>query len=159
MKASALSFQEPKSASIAYDFLNRFPTLEPVRMFHEALSLIQAGSDPVATACLIGFFHVLRNPSVHALLKRELNEAFPDPTDNPTWSDLERIPYLVSLHLLRLCHSFDRSGTQTAVIKESLRMSHGFVSAIPRIVGPCGAELAGYYIPPKVRVDHSTDRL
>lgn len=38
---------------------------------------------------------------------------------------------------------------QTAVIKEALRLSHGFVTPLPRVVGPLGAKIAGFEIPPK----------
>ncbi|KAJ3550619.1 hypothetical protein NMY22_g345 [Coprinellus aureogranulatus] len=123
--------------NVVQDLLIRYPTSENMRLFHEGLSLIQAGSDPVATACLVGFVQILGNPSLHARLKRELRDAFPDPCLTPSWADFERVTYL------------------TAVIKESLRMSHGFVSSVPRVVGPCGAELGGHCVPPNTVVSMS----
>jgi len=35
----------------------------------------------------------------------------------------------------------------TAVIKEALRLSHGFVTPLPRVVGPSGAEIADWQVP------------
>ncbi|TEB35527.1 benzoate 4-monooxygenase cytochrome P450 [Coprinellus micaceus] len=122
---------------IIQDIFNRFPSRDRMHLFHEGLSLIQAGSDPVATACLVGFFHILNDPSIHGRLREDLREAFPDLNATLSWSELERVPYLA------------------AVIKESLRMSHGFVSALPRVVGPCGAQLAGYTVPPQTIVSMS----
>jgi Cytochrome P450 len=66
------------------------------RLLHEGLSLIQAGSDPVANACVVGLFHILNNPSIHQRLANDLSQAFPDPTTSLSWAELERIPYLVS---------------------------------------------------------------
>ncbi|KAF6762853.1 benzoate 4-monooxygenase cytochrome P450 [Ephemerocybe angulata] len=128
----------PQGIAGVFDcLLERFPSLGAARLFHEGLSLIQAGSDPVANTCIVGFFHVLKNPSIHSRLKKELQAAFPGPNAKPGWTELERIPYL------------------TAILKESLRMSHGFVSPLPRVVGPLGAELAGHQIPPKTIVSIS----
>jgi cytochrome P450 len=42
--------------------------------------------------------------------------------------------------------------TQTAVIKESLRMAHGVVTPLPRIVGPTDAEISGFIVPAGVRI-------
>ena len=41
--------------------------------------------------------------------------------------------------------------SQTAVIKESLRMAHGVVTPLPRIVGPVDSEISGVVIPAGVR--------
>lgn len=67
-----------------------------MRLVHEGLSLIQAGSDPVANACVVGLFHILNNTSIHKRLANDLCQAFPDPTTPLSWAELERIPYLVS---------------------------------------------------------------
>ncbi len=40
---------------------------------------------------------------------------------------------------------------QSAVIKESLRLAHGVVSPMPRVVGPDDAFISGYHVPAKVR--------
>ncbi|TFK29280.1 benzoate 4-monooxygenase cytochrome P450 [Coprinopsis marcescibilis] len=107
-------------------------------LVHEALALIQAGSDTVANTCITGVFHVLSNPSIHRRLVDELQRAWPDARENIGWNDMEKIPYL------------------TAVIKESLRLSHGFVSPLPRVVGKGGLDCLGYKIPPGTVVGMST---
>lgn len=40
---------------------------------------------------------------------------------------------------------------QTAVIKESLRLSHGVVSPLQRVTGITTAMIAGTAVPPQVR--------
>ncbi|KAJ8093235.1 hypothetical protein PM082_020721 [Marasmius tenuissimus] len=47
---------------------------------------------------------------------------------------LEKLPYL------------------TAVIKESLRLSHGVASPLPRVVGSSGSTIAGVTVPPRAVV-------
>jgi hypothetical protein len=39
---------------------------------------------------------------------------------------------------------------QTAVIKESLRLGHGVVGPLPRVVGPQDGFIAGVHVPRKV---------
>ena len=41
--------------------------------------------------------------------------------------------------------------SQTAVIKESLRMAHGVVTPLPRVVGPVDSEISGVMIPAGVK--------
>lgn len=41
--------------------------------------------------------------------------------------------------------------SQTAVIKESLRMAHGVVTPLPRVVGPVDSEISGAIIPAGVK--------
>jgi cytochrome P450 len=40
---------------------------------------------------------------------------------------------------------------QTAVVKESLRIAHGVVTPLPRVVGPVDSEISGVVIPAGVR--------
>jgi len=98
-------------------------------LFEEALSLLQAGSDTVGNTCTIGTFYILNDPDVHSRLLDELQDVWPDKNATAEYTVLEKLPYL------------------TAVIKESLRMSHGIVTPLPRIVGPTNADIAGHNIP------------
>ncbi|TFK20097.1 cytochrome P450 [Coprinopsis marcescibilis] len=82
----------------------------------EASLMIAAGSDTVGATATIGTYHVLRNAKVKKRLREELVAAWPDPDSPMPWEKLEKIPYL------------------TAVVKESLRMAHGTVSPLPRVV-------------------------
>ncbi|KAG6911692.1 hypothetical protein DXG01_007942 [Tephrocybe rancida] len=98
-------------------------------LIEEAFSLLQAGTESSGNACAIGTFHVLNNPAVYAKLVEELCQAWPDNESPVGHCVLEKLPYL------------------TAVIKESLRMSHGIVTPLPRIVGPTSALISGHCVP------------
>ncbi|KEY64672.1 hypothetical protein S7711_02872 [Stachybotrys chartarum IBT 7711] len=89
--------------------------LERDRLSDEALSVVGAGTETVSNALTVGTFHILNSPEVLEKLKKELNEAIPDPRTIPTWSELEKLPYLF------------------AVVKEILRISYGDVERLSRI--------------------------
>jgi hypothetical protein len=123
-------------------------------MFQEALALLIAGSDTVGNTTSVGVFHVLHNKPVLERLKAELRAAWPDPETPFDYTRLEKLPYLVSsLTLLSFLghpkHAFPL--VQTAVVKESLRLAHGVVSSIPRVVGPGDTIIAGVQVPNGVR--------
>ncbi|KAF9260619.1 cytochrome P450 [Marasmius fiardii PR-910] len=102
------------------------------QLLDEALGLQIAGSDTVANTCMIGTYHVLSNPKVLSTLRRELDEFWSSVLDDelcPKCEKLERLPYL------------------TAVIKESLRLSHGATSPLPRFVSQPGSTVLGTTIP------------
>ncbi|KNZ73850.1 Trichodiene oxygenase [Termitomyces sp. J132] len=99
------------------------------RFVEETFSLLQAGSESPGNACAIGTFYVLNDPVIHSKLLHELYTAWPDKDAPVGYCVLEKLPYL------------------TAVIKESLRMSHGIVTPLPRIVGPANALISGYDVP------------
>lgn len=95
----------------------------------EAVNLVAAGSDTVGNAATVGTFYILRDAEVKARLRAELEDAWPDLDLDLGYEALERLPYL------------------TAVIKESLRLSHGVVYPAPRIVGTQEAVIAGHVVP------------
>ncbi|KAG6909790.1 hypothetical protein DXG01_015283 [Tephrocybe rancida] len=107
----------------------RMPPLSRTWLLEEGLYLRFAGSDTVGNVCTVGAYHVLTNPLVHSTLTEELCCAWPDMKSPVGYEVLEKLPYL------------------TAVIKESLRMAHGVVTPLPRIVGPIDSEVAGIIIP------------
>ncbi|KAG5643782.1 hypothetical protein DXG03_009661 [Asterophora parasitica] len=98
-------------------------------LIEEAFSLLQAGTEGPGNACTVGTFYVLNSPAVHKKLFQELLDAWPDKETSMGYRALEKLPYL------------------TAVIKESLRMSHGIVTPLPRIVGPSSAVISGHTVP------------
>ncbi|KAI3616417.1 cytochrome, partial [Moniliophthora roreri] len=89
-----------------------------------------AGSDTVGNACAIGSRCLIRDDRVRTKLVQELETAWPDKEDPMPLERLEKLPYL------------------TAVIKESLRLSHGVVSPMQRVVPDSGAVIAGHSLPP-----------
>ncbi|KAH0607668.1 uncharacterized protein H6S33_002702 [Morchella sextelata] len=98
-------------------------------LFDEAMALLIAGSDTVGNTLAVGGFHVLNNPNVYEKLFNELKKNWLVLEKSLGYEELEKMPYL------------------NAVIKESLRVSHGVVSALPRVVPPSGATIGGAYIP------------
>ncbi|KAL0564526.1 hypothetical protein V5O48_017520, partial [Marasmius crinis-equi] len=88
-----------------------------------------AGSETVGNTCVIGTFNLLNDPSVLNKLKRALDEVWSDVDERISLEKLEKIPYL------------------TAVIKESLRLSYGVSTALPRIVDKPGHVIAGHSVP------------
>ncbi|KAI0265780.1 cytochrome P450 [Gloeopeniophorella convolvens] len=96
---------------------------------HEAEVLFAAGSHTVAVTLTTGTHYLLRNPAAKQRLIDEVHEAWPVLADQPSFEELERLPFL------------------TAVIKESLRITPAVPSALPRIVPTSGATIAGVAVP------------
>ncbi|KAF8165173.1 cytochrome P450 [Crassisporium funariophilum] len=118
-------------------FFRRHQISSSQSLLDEALSLLQAGSDTVGNTCTLGTFYILNDKIVHSKLVEELRSIWPDPDECIDLAVLQTLPYL------------------TAVIKEALRLSHGFVTPLPRVVGPLGALIAGSPIPPNTIVGMS----
>ncbi|KAL1739519.1 cytochrome P450 [Schizophyllum fasciatum] len=102
-------------------------------LLDEALNLQLAGSHTTSNASTVGCYHILNNRDIHCKLFAELKEAIPDP-QNIRFEVVEKLPYL------------------TAVIKESLRLSHGVVSPMLRVVNADDTVLDGVFAPRGVTV-------
>jgi cytochrome P450 len=98
-------------------------------LLEEAMNLMFAGSDTVGNATTFGTFLVLSHERVYSKLFNELKEAWPDKNQPMRYEVLEKLPYL------------------TAVIKESVRMAHGVVTPLPRVVPEPSAQIGGMTIP------------
>ncbi|KAF8997881.1 cytochrome P450 [Cyathus striatus] len=122
--------------TIYHYFLNpqednqRLPPITREWLLDEGLYMRFAAGDTVGNTCTVAAYHVLTNEHVHKTLTQELREAWPDKDLWLGLESLEKLPYL------------------TAVIKESLRMAHGVVTPLPRVIGPHEAEISGTIIPP-----------
>lgn len=66
----------------------------PVRLQHEAISVVGAGLETTKWALTVGCFYILDNQVVLARLKEELETAIPDPATLPRLQELQRLPYL-----------------------------------------------------------------
>ncbi|KAJ8079332.1 hypothetical protein PM082_021834 [Marasmius tenuissimus] len=109
---------------------NEYPWLIPrSQLMDECTSIQFAGTDTVGNACLFGTFHLLNDRVVLGTLRKELDEAWVDREDPMPFERLEKLPYL------------------TAVIKESLRLSHGVPGPLPRIVNRPDTVILGCSIP------------
>ncbi|KAK0193189.1 cytochrome P450 [Armillaria mellea] len=81
-----------------------------------AQTFLFAGTDTTSNTMIMGFFHVLSNPSIQQRLVAELKAMWPEKESPTPYDSLEKLPYL------------------TGVVKESLRMSIGVPVALPRVL-------------------------
>ncbi|RPD56953.1 cytochrome P450 [Lentinus tigrinus ALCF2SS1-7] len=98
-------------------------------LWAEANNMVGAGSETTASILTVATFYVLNDASIRKRLVTELVEAWPDVDMQVGLETLEKLPYL------------------TAVIKEALRVGHGIVGPLPRIVTPNDAIIAGHAVP------------
>ncbi|KAM0753462.1 cytochrome P450 [Meredithblackwellia eburnea MCA 4105] len=103
-------------------------TLRDVRA--DCVNLLTAGTDTTSTTLTYLAYRVFTTPHIQKALHAELVAAIPDPTDLPTYSDLEKLP------LLRSC------------ISETLRLHSAAPSTLPRVVPKGGLMASGHYIAP-----------
>ena len=114
------------------------PVPGPIDLLDEAHTLSFAGSDTVANTLMIGFFHILSQPSLYARLQEEVLTVWPYLHNPPTFETLETLPVL------------------TAAIKEALRMTPGVAAPCVRVVPAAGATISGMMIPPGTVVGMSS---
>jgi cytochrome P450 len=74
------------------------PTVDEIK--DEATTFFGAAADTTGSAMTVGTFHVVSNPEIYARLRKELEDAFPDPDTRLDYLKLEPLPYLVSLAFL-----------------------------------------------------------
>ncbi|EED13527.1 cytochrome P450, putative [Talaromyces stipitatus ATCC 10500] len=98
-------------------------------LYEESQALLFGGADTTGTTLMHGSFYVLTAPTVYRRLKEELISAWPVLEDAPDLCELQKLPYL------------------TAVLKESLRMSPGVASPLPRVVPASGARIGKVFVP------------
>jgi hypothetical protein len=78
-------------------------------------STIFVGSQPASTALGILTYYLLATPDTYQKLMAELLPHAPDETNLPSWTALEKIPYL------------------SGVVMEGLRLTYGFSQRLERI--------------------------
>ncbi|KAF6758365.1 cytochrome P450 [Ephemerocybe angulata] len=93
-----------------------------------AVSMVAAGTETVGNTCTMATFHILNDKRIKDKLTAELEEACPDVESHMPLEKLEKLPYL------------------TAVIQEALRLSHGVVTPLPRIV-TAPTQIGGVLVP------------
>ena len=120
----------------------------PTRIANEVLALIGAGSITVAKVMTNGFYHILADEKVLQRLTKKLDEAICNPAVIPPVKDLERLPFLVSQPIHGYHIPFSR--VQTAVIRESLRISAVISSRMPMTSPEKPLQYHGWCIPPGV---------
>jgi cytochrome P450 len=85
------------------------------RLADEGEILIAAGNETTAKTLSYMTFYILNTPGVLEKLREELKTVMPTAKHMPTWTELEKLPYL------------------TAVIMEGLRISLGMTTRLPRV--------------------------
>jgi cytochrome P450 len=104
--------------------------LDTESLIGELQAFIVGGGETVASAMVFGVHGILRHHDLYPRLQAELIKAWPNVSDPaPDLETLEKLPLL------------------TASIKESLRLTHGVVSPLPRIVPDEGAQVDGHFVP------------
>jgi cytochrome P450 len=104
--------------------------LTDLEILHNAIGYIVAGTDTTAVTLTYLTYNVCRDHAIRDALVAELQSLPADFTD----AQCRELPYLGQ------------------VIDETLRLHAAAPSALPRIVPPEGATLAGYQLPPGVTV-------
>lgn len=104
-------------------FTSELPASEKTlqRLTEEGFSLFAAGTETVSWALTVATYHLLTKPAMLEKLTVEVNSVVDSSGELPSWTALEKLPYL------------------GAVIKECLRLSYGLASRTSRI--PTGEDL------------------
>ncbi|KAL8958202.1 MAG: hypothetical protein Q9193_004696 [Seirophora villosa] len=124
-----------------------------IRLQNEAISLIGAGLETTKWTLTVAFYHILSDPAVHQKLREELEAAIPDPSAIPSWSDLQKLPYLYAGPPL----PFSPLASLPTRSPLALRLSYGVVQRSTR-VAPSTIPLRykSYTIPPGTHISSDT---
>lgn len=66
------------------------------RLEDESALLLGAGTETTARAIVVSIFHLMDNKDMGRKLREELRTVLETPTSKASWTDLEKLPYLVS---------------------------------------------------------------
>jgi len=106
------------------------PKLSQELIIEELQTFVIGGGETVASAMSQGISGILQKPELYKNVYDEIVQVWPEEDGPvPPIEVLERLPLL------------------TAVIKESLRLTHGVVAPLARVVPPSGALIDSYHIP------------
>ncbi|RLL98061.1 hypothetical protein CFD26_102885 [Aspergillus turcosus] len=123
-----LAFLVPSSPEIAEEMPP--PKLSEELIIEELQTFVIGGGETVASAMTQCISGILQKPDLYKNVWEEIVQVWPEANAPvPPIEALEKLPLL------------------TAVIKESLRLSHGVVAPLPRVVPAGGAWIDSHYIP------------
>ena len=66
------------------------------RLMDEASGVVGAGIETTKWAMVVTVFHIINNPLILQRLRKDLEEAIPDPAQSPRLITLEQVPYLMA---------------------------------------------------------------
>jgi cytochrome P450 len=128
------------------------------RLGQEGVVAIAAGGETCGRMMSNALYYVLANKErVMPLLQQELLSVMPTPDTQPELKSLEQLPYLVRttipphpcfLHNLFPSPSNTPSPQQTAIIRETLRLSALLTSRLPLVAPTQTLQYKSYVIPP-----------
>jgi cytochrome P450 len=67
------------------------------RLVDESALLLGAGTETTARSLAVSMFHVMNDKEIGNKLREELKTVMEKPTSKATWTELEHLPYLVSI--------------------------------------------------------------
>lgn len=106
-RRAGISYDRP---TIVESFFESEPNAPVERIVDESFAIAGAGTETTSWALTVATFHLLTKPEILARLTEELREVVSDSRKLPSWTMLEKLPYL------------------SAVIQESLRLSCKYAS-------------------------------
>ncbi|KAE8357782.1 cytochrome P450 [Aspergillus caelatus] len=123
-----LGFLVPSSSNTAKEASQ--PKLTQEHMIEELQTFVIGAGETVASAMVQSLSGILQKPGLYKDVYEEIVQVWPE-----THGPVPPIEVLEKLPLL------------TAVIKEALRLTHGVVAPLPRVVSAGGAWIDGYHVP------------
>jgi cytochrome P450 len=78
------------------------PPPTALKLAHEARVLFAAGSHTIGTTLMTGVYYLLRNPDAKQRLVDEVRLAWPVLDEPPSYEELEKLPFLVSVFVYEL---------------------------------------------------------
>ncbi|KAJ6126691.1 hypothetical protein N7523_002303 [Penicillium sp. IBT 18751x] len=108
------------------------------RLMDEGFVVLGAGTITTARTLAMASFQMFSHKEILFKLREELKPIMPSTNSQPTWAQLERLPYL------------------SGIIYESLRLTHGVLFRQPRIAPDESLKFQDWIIPPGTPVAIST---
>lgn len=68
--------------------------LTETRLQDEAVSIVGAGLETTIWTLAVACYYIVAGPKIHRKFRHELKAAIPDPSAIPSWSTLQKLPYL-----------------------------------------------------------------
>lgn len=87
----------------------------PQRLMNDGFALTIGGTETTARSLAVGMYHLIDRPEILSKLREELKQVMPTPDSRPTWNELEKLPYMVSITFLVMGVAWSRDLTLTFI--------------------------------------------